>query len=122
MTHMCVKTRSGVNHKRNKATGSDHVATNIAIAHSPLHSLSLSAVLLPTEQLRQAREAAAQLEEIMGQQFIGGSAAAHIDTETYTQERLELLAELFWLLETRSAVGGDEVQRLERLLIEVRGL
>lgn len=72
----------------------------------------LPVVLLPAEQLRKTRQAAPRLHKFVIQKFFRRRAAADVDTETDAEERLELLAEFLGLLETRRAVGCDEVQRL----------
>lgn len=58
----------------------------------------------------------------MGEELVGGSAAVNIDAEADAQESLELLAELLGLLETRGSVGGNKVEGLEGLFVQVGGL
>jgi len=58
----------------------------------------------------------------MLKEFGGGSSAADVNTETDGQESLQLLAQLLGLLQAGGAVGSDEVQGLERFLVEIRGL
>lgn len=84
------------------------------------HLLTVS--LLPTQQLSQTGEAAASLKELVSQQLVGSSTAADVHTKTNAQEGLELLAQLLWLLQTGGTIGGNQVQSLEGLLIEVWGL
>lgn len=62
------------------------------------------------------------LQELMIQQLLRASTRLDVDAQAHRQERLELFAQLLGLLEARRTVGGDEVQRLERLLVEVRRL
>lgn len=82
----------------------------------------LTVGLLPTQQLSQTSEAAASLKELVRQQLISSSTAADVYAKTDAQEGLELLAQLLWLLQTRCTVGGNQVQGLEGLLVEVWGL
>jgi hypothetical protein len=56
------------------------------------------------------------------EQLIGASSATDINAEADGQEGLEILAELLRLLETRSSVGSNQVQRFEWLLVEIRWL
>jgi hypothetical protein len=77
----------------------------------------LAISLLPAEQLRQASQAAAHLQELVSQELVSRGAAADIDAETDAQEGLEFLAELLGLLETRGSVGCDEVEGLEGLFV-----
>jgi hypothetical protein len=84
------------------------------------HLLTVS--LLPTQQLSQTGEAAASLKELVSQQLVGCSTAADVHAKTNTQEGLELLAQLLGLLQTGCTVGGNQVQGLEGLLVEVWGL
>lgn len=78
---------------------------------------------LPPEaqQLAETRQTAAMLQELVAAQLLGGRTALDVDAQTHGQERLELLAQLLGLLEARGAVGGDQIQRLERLLVQVGG-
>lgn len=55
----------------------------------------------------------------MRQELVRGGTAADVDAEADTEERFELLAEFLGLLQTRSAVGGNEVQCLQRLLVQI---
>lgn len=61
-------------------------------------------------------------QELMPGQFLGGSTTLDIDTETDTEESLELLAQLLRLLQARCTIGGDKVESLQRLFVEVRWL
>lgn len=79
----------------------------------------LTVGLLPTQQLCQAGEAAASLKELVSQQLVGGSTAANVHTKTNAQEGFQLLAQLLRLLQTGGAVGGDQVESLERLLVQI---
>lgn len=79
----------------------------------------LAISLLPAEQLGQASQAAAHLQELVSQELVSRGAAADIDAETDAQEGLEFLAELLGLLETRGSVGCDEVEGLEGLFVQV---
>lgn len=58
----------------------------------------------------------------MRKQFVSSGTAAHVDAQANAQEGLELLAKLLRLLQSWGAVGGNEIQRLQRLLVEVRWL
>jgi len=53
-------------------------------------------------------------------QLSGTCSGLYVDAKADRQEGLELFRELVWLLETRSAIGRNEIQSLERLLIQVR--
>lgn len=59
------------------------------------------------------------LEEIVRQQLICRGTALDVHAQTDRQESLELLAQLLRLLEAGRAVGRNQVQGLERLLVEV---
>jgi len=56
----------------------------------------------------------------MLKEFGGGSSASDIDAETDRQECLQLLAQFLGLLQAWRTVGGDQVQGLQGLLVEVR--
>lgn len=116
MTHMCARRRFDCNRKEteNEAEGTIKVPRDVG--------LLLPIVLLPAKQLCQTREAAPSLHEFVGQKLFRVGTAADVDTETDAEERLEFLAQFLWLLQTRSAIGGNEVQRLERFLVQIRGL
>lgn len=77
--------------------------------------------LLPAEQLSETSQAASSLQEFVGEELIGGSTAVDIDAEADAQESLELLAELLGLLETGGSVGGNEVEGLQGLFVQVGG-
>ena len=79
-------------------------------------------VLAESEQISQALESAAVLQEVVLKKLCGGGSATNIDAETDRQECLQLLAQLLGLLQAWSTVGGDQVQGLQGLLVEVRGL
>lgn len=59
------------------------------------------------------------LQEVMSQQLICGGSALDVDTQAHGKEGLELFAELLGLLETRRSVGGDEIQSLQWLFVQV---
>lgn len=80
---------------------------------------SLAVGLLPPQQFRQAGKTAAGLEELMRQQLVGRGTATDVNAQAHTQESLEFLAQLLGLLEARRAVGRDEVQGLEGLLVQI---
>lgn len=82
----------------------------------------LASGLLPAEQLSQTSQAASSLQEFVGEELIRGSAALNVDAEADAQERLKLLAELLGLLETGGSVGGNKVEGLQGLFVQVRGL
>jgi hypothetical protein len=82
----------------------------------------LASGLLPAEQLSQTSQAASGLQEFVGEELIRGSAALNVDAEADAQERLKLLAELLGLLETGGSVGGNKVEGLQGLFVQVRGL
>jgi hypothetical protein len=82
----------------------------------------VASVLPEVEKLGQAVEAATALQEVVAHQLTGTRARLDVDAETDGQEGLELLGQLVGLLEAGGTVGGDEVQRLQRLLVEVRRL
>ncbi len=77
---------------------------------------------LEGEELCQARERTAMLQEVVLEKLARRGTALHVDTETHGEEGLQLLAELLGFLESGGSVGGDQVQGLERLLIKVRRL
>lgn len=74
------------------------------------------------EQRREAGERAGALEEGVLEQLVGRGTALDVGTETDGEEGLEVLAERLWLLERGRAVGGNQIERLERLFVEVRRL
>jgi len=53
------------------------------------------------------------------QQLSSSSSTLHVDTQANAEEALEFRTQLVGLLERGSSVGGDEVESLERFLIEV---
>ena len=55
----------------------------------------------------------------MRQKLLRRSPTANIHAKTHAEKRLEFLAQLLGLLETRRAIGGNEIQSLERLLVEI---
>ncbi len=78
--------------------------------------------LAEPQQIRKAGQRAARLQKVVRQQLAGAGAALDVDAQAHGQKRLEVLGDLVGLLEARRAVGGDEVERLERLLVQVRWL
>lgn len=58
----------------------------------------------------------------MSKKLVGRSTATDVYAETDTQEGLELLAQLLGLLQAGGTVGGNEVQRLQGLLVQIRRL
>lgn len=84
--------------------------------------LPLLGVLAEREQISQALESAAVLQEVVLEKLFGGGSASDIDAETDRQECLQLLAQFLGLLQAWSTVGSDQVQGLQGLLVEVRGL
>jgi len=82
----------------------------------------LAVDLLPPQQFGQTGEAAAHLQEFMGEQFVSRGTAADIHTETHAQERLEFPARLLRLLQPWGSVCRDEIQCLQGLFIQVRRL
>jgi hypothetical protein len=79
-------------------------------------------VLLEGKQVRQARQRAAVFQEVVHKQLVCRRTALDVDTQTHRQESLELLAQLVGLLEAGRSVGGNQVQRLQGLLVQVGGL
>jgi hypothetical protein len=55
----------------------------------------------------------------MLEKFIRTCSATDVNAETDRQERLKLLAKFLRLLQSRCTVGSNEVESLERFLIEV---
>ena len=73
------------------------------------------------QQINQASQAATSaFEEVPGENFLSGSAILDVDGQTLAQEDFELPAKLVGILESRSAIGGDEEKGFERLFVEVR--
>lgn len=62
------------------------------------------------------------LQEIVLDELIRRRTALDIHAETHRQESFQLLTELLGFLQPGSTVGGDEVEGLERLLVQVRRL
>lgn len=79
----------------------------------------MTAALPKPQQLAETGNTAAVLQELMPSEFLGSSARLDVDAQADAEESLELLGELLGLLEARGAVGGDEVEGLEGLLVEV---
>lgn len=99
--------------------------TRYAVAASCCRGLALrlvAAVLPEVEQLAEAVEAASALEEVVAHELGRAGARLDVDAQADGQEGLELLGELVGLLEAGCAVGRDEVQSLQRLLVQVRWL
>ena len=59
------------------------------------------------------------LQEVVHEQLVRRGAALDLDAQAHGQERLEFLADLLGLLQPRRSVRSDEVESLERLLVEV---
>lgn len=79
----------------------------------------MTATLPEPEELAQAGQRAAVLQELVTTQLLGSSTTLDVHTQTHTQECLELFAELLGLLQSRCAVGGDEVECFEWLFVEI---
>lgn len=62
------------------------------------------------------------LQELVSSKLLRCGSRLDIHTKTHTQESLQLLAQLLRLLQSRRAVRRNQVQRLERLLIQIRRL
>lgn len=62
---------------------------------------------------------AARLEEVVSTKLLSSSTRLDVDTQADAQEALELLAKSLRLLQTWCTVRGDQVQGLQRLLVEV---
>ena len=92
---------------------------NAFIGFSCYASLRLLRMLAEVEQFSQACKSAAMLQEVMLKEFKGRGSASNVDAKTDGQKGLQLLAELLGLLEAWSTVGCDQVECLERLLVEV---
>jgi hypothetical protein len=90
------------------------------VAYDPV--LLVTAALPEPQQLAQAGQRAAMLQELVPTQLLCRRTALHVHAQTYTQEGFQFFAQLLWLLESGRAVRGNEVQRLQRLLIQVRWL
>lgn len=56
------------------------------------------------------------------QQLARVGSTSDVDAQTHAQETLELLAQRLWLLQRRSTIGRDQVQRLERFFVQIRRL
>jgi hypothetical protein len=82
----------------------------------------MAAVLPEVEQLAEAVEAASALEEVVAHELGCAGSRLDVDAQADGQEGLELFGELVGLLEAGCAVGRDEVQCLQRLLVQVRWL
>ena len=122
VTHMCVRQKieckSRKKRKLETMAGRRRDASQLRKLQCQLAFL-LPIVLFPTEQFCQTCEATTSLQELMGQKLFGGGTAADVDTETDAEEGLELLAQFLGFLQTRSTIGGNEVQRFERFLVQV---
>lgn len=79
----------------------------------------MATTLPESQQLAEAGDAAAVLQEVVSAQLLGSSTAFDVNAQADTQERLELLGKLLGLLQPGSTVGSDEVERLEGLFVEV---
>lgn len=58
----------------------------------------------------------------MLQQLLRTCTTPNIHAKTHTQERLQVLAQLLWILKSWSSVSSDQVKCLEWLLVEIRWL
>lgn len=110
--------------KRRRVNGTQMLLLQCVVNEEQKGNLGylLAGSLLPAEQLSQTGQAASSLQEFVGEELVGGSAAVNIDAEADAQESLELLAELLGLLETGGSVGGNKVEGLEGLFVQVGGL
>ena len=79
-------------------------------------------MLLEVQEFSQASQSAAMLQEIVFEQLISAGSASNVDAETDGKESLQLFAKFLRLLQSGRAVRSDEIERLERFLIEVWGL
>jgi len=59
-------------------------------------------------------------QELMNSELLSSSTTLDVDAETDTQESLEFLRQLLRFLESRGTIGGDQVERLQRLFVQVR--
>ena len=82
-------------------------------------SYLVATVLSEVEKLRQTVQGAPGLEEVVANQLCSASSRLDVYAEADGKERLELLGELIGLLQTRGTVGGDEIEGLQRLLIQI---
>lgn len=83
---------------------------------------SVATLLSESQEFGEHVGVAASLEEIVSTKLLSSSTRFDIDTQADAQEALEFLAKSFRLLQTWCAVRGNQVQCLQRLLVEVWGL
>lgn len=81
----------------------------------------LSTLISPSQQFRQRGQTTSVAEEGVFQQFLRAGPTLDLHTQTDGQKFLQLLAQLVRVLQARGAVGGDEEEGLEGLLVQVRG-
>ena len=79
----------------------------------------MSALVAEGKQSRQAFSRTSALQEVMADKLICRSPALDIHAQTDAQERLQLLGQLFRLLEAGRAVRSDQVKCLERFFVQV---
>jgi len=79
----------------------------------------MTTVLPEIEQLRQAGQAAPALKEIVPNELRRAGSRLNIYAETDGKESLQLLGQLVGLLQAWRAVGGNEIQSLQGLLVQV---
>ena len=68
----------------------------------------------------QGDERARELEEGMPQHLVGGGPLLHVHLEAFVEEVLEDGGQLVPLLDLRLPVGGDQVERPQGVLVQIR--
>ena len=71
------------------------------------------------KQLSQTGQTTSVSQELVSSKLLCSGSALDINTQADTQECLELLGQLLWLLEAWGSVCGDEVEGLQWLFVEV---
>ena len=79
----------------------------------------MRALLTETQQIGKTRKRTPIPQEFVEQQLARAGPALDINTETNAEEVLKRHPKLFGVAEARSTIRGDQVQRLQRLLVEV---
>lgn len=79
----------------------------------------MATTLPELEQLTEASNAAAVLQEVVSAKLLCGCTALDVDAQADAQESLQLLGQLLGLLQSGGTVGRDEVESLEGLFVQV---
>lgn len=82
----------------------------------------VSASLLEAQEFTQTRQRASMLQKLMSSKFFRCCSRLDVYAQTDTQECLQFFAQLLGLFQSRRAVCRNEIQRFQRLFVQVRRL